>query len=352
MENLKKRSVLPLLFAAMFFGSCETEKTTDITQPLVAPPIVPMKKPIGGGGGTASYRGSACVSDATVLGVNNKVSHTGSLPPEGGAREASLLTESLPGLLSCEVLHAATVGQGDRVSSEASAGNVVLLCGLNTIQVRMVMARAVAACNQEPAASCEIVGLVVNGIPIDVSSQPNTTVPLLNGCIVVNEQVRSGSNDITVNALRVTVTGVADVIVASASAGITCEGQPPCGECGDFVTGGGWITTQSGAHGNFGVAGGIRNGEFWGHLNYIDHGPSGPHVKGTGVTGYFIIDETTRRIEGTCEIDGVGGYTYRVVVSDNGEPSTNDWFQIELSNGYWAGGLLQGGNIQLHKPCR
>jgi len=75
-----------------------------------------------------------------------------------------------------------------------------------------------------------------------------------------------------------------------------------CNGNGDFVTGGGWILTSSGARANFGVAGGIKNGAFWGHLVYIDHG-SNMKVKGTGVTAY-AISGTTRHVEGTAEVDG------------------------------------------------
>jgi len=121
---------------------------------------------------------------------------------------------------------------------------------------------------------------------------------------------------------------------------------------GDFVTGGGWITgTPSGAKGTFGVAGGIKNGGFWGHLTYHDHGAGGPSVKGTGVTGYTVVSTTARRITGNCEINGQGSFSYTVVVADNGEPGRNDTFDLSLSNGYHASGTLTGGNIQLHKPC-
>jgi hypothetical protein len=115
------------------------------------------------------------------------------------------------------------------------------------------------------------------------------------------------------------------------------------------VTGGGWITRNA-AKANFGVAGGFRqNGSLFGHLSYIDHG-NGTKVKGTGVTAYTIVDNTTRQIDGTCEINGQSGFTYRVTVSDKGEPGSNDTFAITLSNGYSASGKLAGGNIQLHTP--
>lgn len=176
--------------------------------------------------------------------------------------------------------------------------------------------------------------------------------------MIINEQT-GGTGDITVNALHVIVTGVADVIIASAHADITCQSAPPpapppgCTPA-DFVTGGGWITGSSSAKSNFGVAGGIKQGAFWGHLTYDDHG-SGLQVKGTGVTGYTAdpvdpASPTLRHITGTAEINGQSG-SYQVDVADNGEPGRNDTFTITLSNGYSASGTLTGGNIQLHGPA-
>jgi hypothetical protein len=95
----------------------------------------------------------------------------------------------------------------------------------------------------------------------------------------------------------------------------------------------------------------MKNGALWGHLNYIDHGASGPKVKGTGVTGYGDVDATTRWIEGTAEIEGQPGFTYRVEVGDKGEPGRADTFTLHLSNGYTAAGELAGGNLQLHNSC-
>jgi len=105
------------------------------------------------------------------------------------------------------------------------------------------------------------------------------------------------------------------------------------------------------AKANFAVAGGIKNGGFWGHLQYNDHG-NGLRAKGTGVTAYtFMAGSTMRHIEGTADINGTPG-TYSADVADNGEPGRNDTFSLTLSNGYTAGGTLGGGNIQLHTPCQ
>ena len=303
-----------------------------------------------------TFSGEATVVQATVLGLPPIVlSDTGALDSTGGAREASLLDANVPGLLTAEVLHASTVGQGQRSSSEASVANVTLTVGGNTISAGLLRARATAECHNGTASvsgSSEIVDLVVNGQAVVVSGQPNQTISLPVGRVIINEQqssVSGNTGDITVNALHVMVDGVADVIISSAHADITCGG-PVC-PGGDFVTGGGWITgTPSGAKGTFGVAGGIKNGALWGHLTYIDHGTN-MKVKGTGVTAYTVTGPTTRHIEGTADINGRSG-SYQVDVSDNGEPGRNDMFSIMLSNGYSASGLLIGGNIQLHQPCK
>ena len=301
-----------------------------------------------------SYSGRATVLQATVLGLPPVVlADAGPLPPSGGAEDASLLNASVPGLLTAEVLHASTVGQGNASRSEVSVAELSLTVAGNTISAGLLQARAAAVCGDGGATatgSSDIAALSVNGQTVTVSGEPNQTVPLLVGEVIINEQTSNGAGDITVNALHIKVPGAADVIVSSAHADITCQPAPapPSPGCtgADFATGGGWIT-PSGARANFGVAGGIKQGAFWGHLTYIDHGPGGPHVKGTGVTAYTVTNPTTRHIEGTAQVDGQDG-TYQVDVTDNGEPGRNDSFTLQLSSGYGASGTLGGGNIQLH----
>ncbi|HEV2751857.1 MAG TPA: choice-of-anchor P family protein [Gemmatimonadales bacterium] len=313
-----------------------------------------------------SYSGQATVVQATLpLVAPVTLVNAGPLPPSGGAQEASLLNASVPGLLTAEVLHATTVGQGNASRSEASVAEVALTVAGNTISAGFLEARATAMCTDNGATasgSSDIATLSVNGQTIAVDGTPNQTVTLPGGVqVVINEQRSGGPGDITVNALHVTAPGV-DVIISSAHADITCQPAPPpppppgCTPA-DFVTGGGWITgTPSGAKANFGVGGGIKQGAFWGHLTYIDHGSNGPTVKGTGVTGYSADPNspTMRRIQGTAEVNGRSGFTYEVDVADNGEPGRNDTFTIQLSGtgySYSAGGSLDGGNIQLHTPA-
>jgi hypothetical protein len=299
------------------------------------------------------------------------VSDTGPLPSSGGALETSLLEQNIPGLGSVEVCHAATIGQGDTSYSDASLGKLSLFAGGNVISADAAFSWALADCCDTVSISgaANVAGLMVNGQAIVVSGQPNQTVALPGGRIIINEQqtlLTANYGEITVNALHIVVDGIADIVISSSHADVLCgttlggvppppPPSPPPSECGDFVTGGGWITgTPSGDKANFGVAGGIKNGAFWGHLNYIDHG-TGMHVKATAVTGYEIdaTDADCRIITYDVTIDGASGAA-RVRVCDKGEPGRDDIFDIALSNGYHAGGDLGGsrpggGNIQLHK---
>src|SRR5213593_1908083 len=80
-----------------------------------------------------TFSGQATGVDATVLGTRTVLSDTGALPASGGEQDATLLTANVPGVLSAEVLHAATVGQGDQSRAEASVATLNLTVGDNTI---------------------------------------------------------------------------------------------------------------------------------------------------------------------------------------------------------------------------
>lgn len=134
----------------------------------------------------------------------------------------------------------------------------------------------------------------------------------------------------------------------------------PC----DFITSGGFVILDSGAHGSFGAHGGCKHGGFWGHVNYVDHTTSpGMHVNSTEITGYLTEsisgtpDPNTRDICGFARLNqGEEIVRFRVRLTDNGEPGTSDMFGIRLSNGYHVSTRLLnngeggGGNVQLHKP--
>src|SRR6266536_3015132 len=289
-----------------------------------------------------SVHGDASVVSGTVAGGGLSVADSGALPDTGGAQEASILEGNLAGVVSAGAAHAATIGQGNMTSSEASAGSFSFVScadsslGGITITADFIMARATAACSATgPTASGQIevsglvvngqsiavsgqssvIGLVMDGQSITVSGQAHQTILLPDGSIViVNEQTltqTATTADIAVNALHIIAPcGSADVVIGSSSAGTTCGSEAgQLTTCGAFVTGGGWITgTPSGANANFGVAGGIKDGALWGHLNYIDHG-NGMHVKATSVTGHTIDenDPDCRIIDYTVTIDDQPG---------------------------------------------
>lgn len=270
--------------------------------------------------GDVAFSGQATVLNATVtvplLGSSTTtISDTGPLPSSGGALQASLLSVSVPGLLTADVAHATTIGQADRARSEASVADLSLTVGGNTISASLLRSSAMAVCaSGGPSVSgdSEIADLTINGQTIAVSGQPNQTIPLPVGEVIINEQTSSVSGNtgsITVNALHVLIPGVADVVISSAHADVTCQPAPPSACVGkDFVTGGGWILGPSGAKANFGVGGGFKqDGTLFGHLEFIDHGGNGPKVHGTAVTNYAILDARTREIDGAAEVNGQDG---------------------------------------------
>ena len=122
------------------------------------------------------------------------------------------------------MLHAATGssvtngGGSDYVASEASLADAGLAVAGNFISAAFVMARATAPAGGSPVGTSEIDGLSINGVPVIVTGQPNQTVWLLGGRVILNEQVPT-STGMTVNAVHVIVGGVADVVLAAASAG-------------------------------------------------------------------------------------------------------------------------------------
>ncbi|MGF2685527.1 choice-of-anchor P family protein [Marinobacter sp. DUT-3] len=321
----------------------------------------------GGGSDTSvmpSYIGSATALDLSLnlllLKENIVLSDTGQLDSHGGSKDESLLNVD-QGLVRASVLHATTVGSGHRTDSMAiTAGLGLDLTSLGvdlSISATVLQAVASAQCtNGSPVLSgySDIVGLTINGMPIEVSGKPNQTLDI-GGLIkvTINEQVETDKS-ITVTALRVEVLGalgtpVAEVEVSRAEAGLIC-GSGPDGECppaADFVTGGGFFFDDYGQRVNFGMNGGVfPNGNMKGRFNLV---APGHHIRGSSVLDYRIVDATTRELDYVADD---GGATFcTVTVADNGEPGRSDTFGISCDSGYSASGTLsQGGNIQLHKP--
>jgi hypothetical protein len=325
-----------------------------------------------------TYSGRAVALD--IQGVKRPVegaivlADTGDLPHAGGSLEASHSNYLLMGddgvtvALGVEFAHATTVGGGSAAASDSSlTGFQVTFASLEGELVTITAdhisasARASVAANGRATAdaSSSFSNLLIDGVPFVVTGEPNQTLEIKGMRIVFNEEttvVTDGQADIKLVAMHFYVCPCMNGAFGVVYAGITAGTNPPPEEsdCGK-VTGGGWIVTPSSAKGTFAVSGGIRRGEFWGSLNFNDHG-AGLKVKSTRVTGFSEVpgDPNSYVITYEVEINGGMTATATVVVSDRGEPGHNDDFSIRLSTGYSAGGSLGGdgsggGNIQAHK---
>ena len=144
---------------------------------------------------------------------------TGALGGPSDALQASALTGNVPSLLTGETLHATTIGWPDQVASEASLAALTLRVAGTTIGADSVMARALAVLSGGGGGASDIANLSINGVPIPISGGPNKTIYIPGGRVVINEQQASLTSTV-VNALHVVVYGIADVVIASASAGI------------------------------------------------------------------------------------------------------------------------------------
>lgn len=162
----------------------------------------------------------------------------------------------------------------------------------------------------------------------------------------------------------------------------------------DHITGGGWIITEgypgffpfghAPAKGTFGAGGGCKQGQqgqWWGHLEYHDHG-NGLNVHWLTIThyGHFPGEETNdvggendpkregaRLICGTARSNFYGEVDFAMDMRDRGEPGRDDVFRLRLTKGAPnVGGVVVyttecdvdhtlggtgpgGGNINLHK---
>ena len=199
-------------------------RTASYRWSAVAVPIVVaglLARPAAGAAQTLT--GNATAVSATVLGTITTLANTGPLASPSDPLEASLDTGAIPSVLSGEALHAATLGWTDQVASEAALGNLGLTIAGTGISADSVLARAQSVLGGGSSGSSVIDNLAIDGVPVAVTGEPNQTIPIPGGQVVINEQTVSDSG-ITVNALHAIVSGLfgplADVVIASAQAGI------------------------------------------------------------------------------------------------------------------------------------
>ncbi|HEX9237056.1 MAG TPA: choice-of-anchor P family protein [Actinomycetota bacterium] len=174
-------------------------------------------------GAAQTVVGDAKAVQATTFGLiggtTTVLADTGWLSGPSDVLDASLITGDVPSLLSGEVLDAVTIGWPDQVVSQANLASLGLSVAGIPISADFVMATTTAPLGAAATGSSLIENLSINGVPIDVTGEPNQTISIPGGQVVLNEQTASPSGT-TVNALHAVVSGVADVVVASATAGI------------------------------------------------------------------------------------------------------------------------------------
>jgi hypothetical protein len=121
--------------------------------------------------------------------------------------------------------------------------------------------------------------------------------------------------------------------------------------CEVIITEGGRITANNGDRATFGGNAKLsEDGVPTGQEEYTDHGPAQPlKVKSTRILAVTCSeDRREATIFGEATVDGSGSHLFRIRVTDNGEPGTNDIYGILLSTGYASGDKqLEGGNVQI-----
>jgi hypothetical protein len=170
--------------------------------------------------------GDASAARVSVLGIlgtamTTALADTGTLTTANNALDASTLAGGIPAALSAETLSASTISWADQVDSAASLGNLSMTVAGVGITADFVMAEASQVQGAAGTGSSTLTNLVINGVPIAVSGAPNQAISIPGGQVIINQQTISSTGAAAVNALHVVVSGVADVVVASATAGVS-----------------------------------------------------------------------------------------------------------------------------------
>lgn len=173
----------------------------------------------------------------------------------------------------------------------------------------------------------------------DALSEVTSLTADIDGVAVTDGQTVSG---LALGAHTLTVTAV-DTFGNTATQSVTFNVVNSVGK----VTIGGWIELAD-KKGTCGfnceyVAGAAAP---TGHLTYQDH-DTGMTVQSISMVAMGIVGNQAW-FYGTCTIEGEAGHWFRVDVTDNGEPGSNDVFNIQLDTGYSKGGTLGGGNVTIH----
>ncbi len=216
MDRLNHRCSASAALAAMLAGL--------LVWPLVSLAVPGRLQPTPANTNSPSVTGSALAVQATSLGsdgtaTTTTVSDTGSLGDANDARDASQLTASVPSMLTAETPSSATISWSNQVDSSASVTNLNVTVGGVVITATSVLTMVSSA--QGPNSAITMIdNLAVNGTPVSITGKKNQTVAIPGGQLTINETTNN-AGAMTVNGLHIIENGVADVVIASATAGIS-----------------------------------------------------------------------------------------------------------------------------------
>jgi hypothetical protein len=219
-QTKHRRSALGLV--ALLMAGLLALPTAGLAQlgELLPSPTLPVPTPT-----ASTVTGQASAAQVVLLGVlgtaiSTSLASTG-ISATNSESDVSQVTGSIPSLLGADVLSAATYSYPDQVDSTASLANLGLTVAGISISADSVVAQASQVLGAAGSGNSYIDNLAINGVPVSVSGAPNQTISIPGGQVVLNEQTISSTGSAVVNAIHVTVNGVADVVVASATAGIS-----------------------------------------------------------------------------------------------------------------------------------
>jgi hypothetical protein len=120
--------------------------------------------------------------------------------------------------------------------------------------------------------------------------------------------------------------------------------------CEVRVNNGGWFIANNGDRVSFGgMAQSDGAGSASGNEEYQDHGSVQRFNLHGDPLAIFCQSDTTVTIFGMATIDGAGSHVFRIDVTDNGEPGSDDHYRMRV-DAYDSGDhTLLGGNVQIHK---
>lgn len=222
---MNRRTLLAVLGTTLL-AACD-QASSPVAPSLVNDGVVAV---VGPGGPVYTARGTAV--DATLLGLNTKISDCNLPPGPGGNIAKNVTSYNIPGKLFTKTLYCNATGGNNRSLAEAGVYELILTVGGNTIFADVLTSMAAARCPVNGGAyttsgSSHIARLNVNGQAKVVSTAPNHVITLPNGYIVINEQtsfVTPFHAGRTVTALRVVITGLIpiDIKIARSQTHIDC----------------------------------------------------------------------------------------------------------------------------------